>query len=304
MTLDPDLVRLKRGTVHEHEAVAHTQWDGAFAFRTFGLTVAIRTTDAAVLAEMEERLPYGWRPLPPGSAVEYLYSVVNDPTTGSRDDQGYSLYRNDFVVAVEVSRAFALGEIERELLYFIAQHGLRRTFIHAGVVGLHGKAILLPARSQAGKTTLVAELVRQGATYYSDDFAVLDRRGRVHPFATPLKIRQLQAPGGEVRQAVESLGGQAGRKPLPVGLIAFTSHKEGVSWRPQRLTPGRAVLELLNHTGVRPGRMQETLQTLEQAVSQAEVLEGPRGDAAETAEALLRRLGTPARQAKQGDSSR
>jgi hypothetical protein len=31
----------------------------------------------------------------------------------------------------------------------------------------------------------VAELVRAGATYYSDEFAVLDSRGRVHPFPRP-----------------------------------------------------------------------------------------------------------------------
>jgi hypothetical protein len=34
--------------------------------------------------------------------------------------------------------------------------------------------------SYSGKTTLVSELIRAGATYYSDEYAVIDERGRVH----------------------------------------------------------------------------------------------------------------------------
>ena len=57
-----------------------------------------------------------------------------------------------------------------------------RVFVHAGVVGWKGHAIVIPGRSRSGKTTLVAELVKAGAEYYSDEFAVLDAEGRVHPF--------------------------------------------------------------------------------------------------------------------------
>ena len=34
------------------------------------------------------------------------------------------------------------------------------------------------------------ELVRAGATYYSDEYAVLDSRGRVHPFSKPIELRE------------------------------------------------------------------------------------------------------------------
>ena len=53
---------------------------------------------------------------------------------------------------------------------------------HAGVVGWRGRAIVIPGRSHAGKSTLVAELVRRGAVYYCDEFAVLHETGRVHPY--------------------------------------------------------------------------------------------------------------------------
>ena len=60
-------------------------------------------------------------------------------------------------------------------------------FVHAGVVGWQGKAILIPGRSFSGKTTLVKALIEAGATYYSDEFAILDRQGLVHPYPLPLR---------------------------------------------------------------------------------------------------------------------
>ena len=60
-------------------------------------------------------------------------------------------------------------------------------FLHAGAVAYLGRMIVLPAAALTGKSTLVAALVRAGATYYSDQFAVVDEQGRVHPYATPLR---------------------------------------------------------------------------------------------------------------------
>jgi uridine kinase len=41
--------------------------------------------------------------------------------------------------------------------------------------------IAIPGRSFSGKTSLVTALVRAGAVYYSDEFAVIDRDGLVRP---------------------------------------------------------------------------------------------------------------------------
>ena len=64
----------------------------------------------------------------------------------------------------------------------VARRSPRLLFVHAGVVGWRGLAIVIPGRGSTGKSTLVAELVRRGAVYYSDAFAVLDEAGRVHPY--------------------------------------------------------------------------------------------------------------------------
>lgn len=49
-----------------------------------------------------------------------------------------------------------------------------RLLLHAGVVAVDGRAVLLPAGMEAGKTTLVTALLRAGADYLSDELAALD----------------------------------------------------------------------------------------------------------------------------------
>src|SRR4029079_7212295 len=123
-----------------------------------------------------------------------------------------------------------------------------RIFVHAGVVGWNGRAIVMPGRSYSGKSTLVAELVRQGATYYSDEFAVLDSRGRVHPWARQLAIRENCAAGKGNRSPVEAFGGKAGKRPLPIALVIAFLYQRGAGCRLAQLSPGGGVMALLEHT--------------------------------------------------------
>jgi len=188
-----------------------------------------------------------------------------------------------------IAHAFAV--LESEIRQSVAAGAERRTFVHAGVVGWRGRAIVVPGRSRSGKTTLVAELVKAGASYLSDEFAVLDARGRVHPFAKPLSIR---GPGGCDRHArsrrAEDLGGTCATRPLPVGLVVLAEHRPGATWRPERLTAGQAVLEMLAHTVPARLRPEASLRALARAVSRATVLKGERGEAGEVATVLLRSL--------------
>ena len=141
-------------------------------------------------------------------------------------------------LARDLGEAFAV--LESEIRQSVAAAARGRTFVHAGVVGWRGRAILVPGRSRSGKTTLVAELVKAGAAYYSDEFAVLDRRGRVHPFAKSLSIREGGCARHEVvrRRHAEELGGSCGERPLPVGLVVLASYRPGAEWRPATLTRG------------------------------------------------------------------
>ena len=95
---------------------------------------------------------------------------------------------------------------------YIALHAPNHVFVHAGVVGVEDRAIVLPGRSFAGKTTLVAALVKAGAEYWSDEYAVLDADGLVHPYPKPLSVR-INDTRETDEQPVESLGGRAGEGP-------------------------------------------------------------------------------------------
>jgi hypothetical protein len=105
----------------------------------------------------------------------------------------------------------------------------------------------LPGVSHAGKSTLVAELVRSGATYYSDEFAILDCHGRVHPFARDLRMRHPGRPD-QTPLPLSDLNGRAGEKPLPVAMVVFAEFREHACWTPEPVSPGNAVLEMLLHT--------------------------------------------------------
>ena len=76
-------------------------------------------------------------------------------------------YRNVARLARSLKLEAVLQAIESDLQLYVAENARRRVFIHAGVVAWKGKAILIPGRSFTGKTTLVAELVKAGASYYA-----------------------------------------------------------------------------------------------------------------------------------------
>jgi hypothetical protein len=217
-----------------------------------------------------------------------LYSVVVGGPTARNGVRRFNILYSG---AARLVRAHDFDEVlrhlELDLELYIGDHARRRTFVHAGVVGWNGRAIVIPGRSFSGKSSLVKALVKAGADYYSDEFAVLDERGRAHPYPIPLAIRQDRDGGQPVKYRVEDLGGVVGACPLPVGLVLFTRYVRGARFRPRPLSTGRAVLELLTHTLPARRRPERVLEALTQAVTQASVLRGPRGEAEETARQIL-----------------
>ena len=89
---------------------------------------------------------------------------------------------------------------------------------------------------------------------------------------------------------MEDLGGRAGRKPLPVGLVALTHYKEGVRLRLRSLSAGQAFMGLMEHTFDLRRQPELAMQSLGAVLRGAKIIRGARGEAEETADALLRRL--------------
>jgi hypothetical protein len=265
-------------------------WAAGFAFESYGARVGVRTNDPVVLEQLSARFPPRWKHAR-AEVVERLYSLFTPvDATRTRGVRRFNLLYGD---AGRLTRTHDLSEaleaFESDLQLYVAAASRRRLFVHAGVVASRGRAVLLPGRSFVGKSTLVAALVRAGATYYSDEYAVLDRAGRVHPFARPIGLRE-GATGRQRKVSIESLEGVAGAKALPVGLVFVSEYREGARFRARRLTQGQGLLAMLANTVSARRQPEAALAVLQRVATCAPVFKGVRGEAHEAAASILRLL--------------
>jgi hypothetical protein len=261
-------------------------WTAGFALKSYGVRVGVRSNDASALDRVCEYLPAGWQTNTTPD-VDRVYSILVGGVGPRANVRRFSLLYGDHL---RLARSTKLDDVferfESDLRLFVAELCPNRVFVHAGAVGWKGRAIVIPGRSYSGKSTLVAALVRAGATYYSDEYAVFDSRGLLHPFLKPLEIRG-EGEFTQSRITVSELGGKSGTKPLPVGLVLMTSYKKGATWQPRKLSPGKGVLEMLFNTVSARRSPEKALSTLQHVTGKAEVLKGIRGDTAAIVDALL-----------------
>ncbi len=286
-------------TTPQQENVARLGWTNGQSFTAYGLCFGLRSNTLAALEQAAGYLPLGWQAAPAGQ-VDFLYSLWLAHSTNSRHaptTQGNDclLYCGADLLARTADLPPLLAALEQHTQLLTAFRAQECLFVHAGVVGWRGQAglqaqaILIPGRSMTGKTSLVKSLVEAGATYYSDEFAVLDKEGRVHPYPVPLSIRGNNGQPGR-KTPVESLGGQIGVEPLPVGLVIVTEYQPEATWQPRRLTPGQALLALMDNTVAARRNPAHSMPILKQAVTDAIALKSKRGEAGEVTPRLLARL--------------
>lgn len=256
-------------------------WAGGVSFISCGVRVGVRADDASILDALPPYLPPVREPttIP---EVDHLFSLrAAESGRRPRLYEGPRLIRRRRVSGM----AEQLDLLRSLLELCIATNSPSLLFVHAGVVERNGQAIVIPGRSLSGKTTLVTALLRAGARYYSDEFAVLDAAGRVLPWARRLRIRLDGQPPRH--EPVEAFGELAPQASLPIGLIVVTAHRAGARWRPRALSPGQALLALMRNTcGVRQ-RPDRTIEILSRAVRSAPALASRRGEAADLAATLL-----------------
>jgi hypothetical protein len=161
--------------------------------------------------------------------------------------------------------------------------------VHAGTVQWNGRALLLPGATHSGKSSMVAELLRRGATYFSDEYALMDREGMIHPYPRPLLLRnggaeQVPALAGELNAPV-------GDGPAPLGWMVMLDYKAGESWTVTPMPQSLAVLALLKNTPHTLADSPQMVAQFERAVAGAACYAGRRGDAAEAVVELLRLIG-------------
>ena len=264
-------------------------WQAGMVFSAYGAQVGIRVNNSHILKDLPRFLPPNWK-LSPTLKVDELYSLIINKSESTSHVRRYNmLYKGWGRIARSFNTQEVFEELASDLHFSLAQHARNKLFVHAGVVSWHGKAIIIPGRTLSGKTTLVKELVAAGATYYSDEYAVFDERGYVHPYPKPLSVRQ---EGGERPKqcSIESLGGRSGKKPVPVGLVVLTQYQTEGRWRPRAVSAGQSALALLDNTIVARERPDFALKILHRVTPNASTIKSKRGAAHEVAGALLHHL--------------
>lgn len=238
---------------------------------------------------MHKRLPADWRPAR-SAYVDEIYSlVVGTGDRPAKPRRYHLLYRGAFRIARTFDLNEALEILESDMQSLIALSSPRGVFIHAGVVSWNDRAVVIPGQTLTGKTTLVSELVRAGATYYSDEYAALDRQGLVHSFRRPLVLR---SGTNEDAAPCSCLGRATPRrpKPVPIGLILVAPYKAEARWRPHFASPAQGVMALLAHAIAPRSRPGVTLATLSRAVNSAIVVKGTRNEARDLVPFILQQL--------------
>jgi hypothetical protein len=261
-------------------------WADGMSFTSYGVRLGVRVNDSTLLKDLIARLTPGSKPAT-FAVVDHLYSIIGSRAKSDSKVRRLSLgYWNLLRFARAREFDAVLDAFESHVQLTVAEHAPRRIFVHAGVVGWRDRAILIPGSSHSGKTTLVNELLRLGATYYSDEYAVLDERGRVHPYPRPLGMR---FPGSGQSQKVpaEGIGAMVGSRPLRVGLVVSTNYKDGARWQPRQITRGQGVLELMANTVSARSQPELALSVLPAALESARILKGVRGEASQVVESIL-----------------
>jgi hypothetical protein len=170
----------------------------------------------------------------------------------------------------------------------VAESAKNLVFIHAGVVGWKGQAIILPGDSFTGKSTLVAALVKNGATYYSDDFAIISKNGLVQPFPREISMRTDDGSFIPYQLSVAELGGSVGKEHIPVRMFLITEYAARKRWNPKLLTPGQGILEIIPYVISFKPRPEFALKVLNNISHNAIIVSSPRGNADRFAKILLR----------------
>jgi hypothetical protein len=252
------------------------------AIESYGVQIVVATTSPELLEMIEPLLPPHTRRLSaPFPEDARRFGLIEE------EDGTFSVYNQTTRVSDGGTLELSLVVIDGQMRSFIAINAVDRIFIHAGTVAHDGKVLVFPGDSFSGKTTLTAALVKRGATYFSDEFAVIDRDGLVHPYPKPLSIRPPGTTGQQIESPVETLGGVQGDQALPLSVAVVTYFVPGAEWNPKRLSAGEGALALLAKAVPARYRPTEAMQYLAAAVDGATLLEGERGEADEFADMLL-----------------
>jgi len=256
----------------------------AFTVEGFGARILIRVNTTSIVPSLQARLPpqarLGKDDVPDG----VISVVVNGEHNGA--EHLNLVYGGQKLYSRTPSLDDMLEDYDSQLRFALALHSRAIVFIHAGVVGWRGRAAIFPGSTFSGKTSLVAALIAAGATYFSDEHALLDGEGRVHPWLKPLSVRD-GLGGRQVEVPASAFGGKAATAPLPAGLIVATRYKKRARWNPHAIPASQGALSLLANALAARAAPERVLRAVGAAAAQARCYSTDRPEASRIAARLL-----------------
>jgi hypothetical protein len=275
----PEIIRRNDLITQSHPA----RFSTSITFESFGVRIGITLDDASIREGVIEALPPGWTPIR-SADLHRRYDIVDD-----------GLGNGDITITIDgvpggtfPNQDRLLDFLEGDIQLHVAEFASPHLFVHAGVVGWRGKAILLPGTSFAGKSTLVTSLVQAGATYYSDEYAVLDDAGRVLPYPRRVSLRPgPHGPSGRLDLREHTPQGPGASVPIPVGLVALLTYDAAARWQVEPLSRIEGILAMSEQTVAIQRRPGDTFSTLRRVVKDATLIKGTRGEVDEAVRVLL-----------------
>ncbi|HEX4490199.1 MAG TPA: hypothetical protein VH914_03250 [Acidimicrobiia bacterium] len=153
-------------------------------FKALGLTF-----DARLMGDdLADYLELVLAPLraPAGIEAAHRFSVVDE---GERYQRRYAVYFDGLPIVRTPSEPLALVYLLWHLNRAVVEASNDWLLLHAAAAEHDGSAVLLPARMDAGKSTLVAGLALRGFGYLTDEAVAIDpASARVDPYPKPLSI--------------------------------------------------------------------------------------------------------------------
>jgi hypothetical protein len=267
------------------DALDKIEWVTDVVVESFGTRVRVRSTDPSAVTELLRRIPVERVGERAGNAQCVLSAV-------SEGGDFFGVYVGGERFAQAEGPDERAAALESCVNLFVAEHAPERVFLHSGCVAVNGRAILVPGRSFSGKSTLVAAFLRAGATYFSDEYAVLDENGLVYPFPRLLSIRRsdMELPD---KVSHEAYSAPVGVAPVEVACVVHTTfdrERAGRTWRPRRLTPGQLTLALLDNAVPARNRPDSTLRAIKRVAERASGFAGARGEAENVVRYVLKKI--------------
>jgi hypothetical protein len=203
-----------------------------------------------------------------------------------RDADQFQLLDDELMVASSSQAISLVPDLIRILDDTVINRLTSLRAVHAGAVLLGEQALLLPGRTHAGKSSLVAELLRRGATYLSDEYALIDTEGLVHSYPRPLLLRNGRPEQVPILPA--ECNASVGEVPVPVGWILSLQYLPGCTWSVAPISQSEALMVLLQNTPHILAESPDMVRVFEHAVAGATCFAGRRSEAAGSVDRILR----------------